>query len=357
MLRRQLLEEPPAGGPQRLKTALEVRSNYVFEPAPEVFHWVVLRGAPWQVHHLQPVVAIDQLLNGLRQVPTGIVPDEQNPPLDAAEHPAKESLGVVGSALRIRLYDHLTTCDIERTVETKLAVLLGYGHRTLLADGHPGAPQRRETSKLGLVFEQNGGLRGGLGNGLVNVGNAFGVIWVVGQAAPRTLPTKLKAPERLAYRLRMHIDVKRSLQVLGQARRRPAREVVAGFGGRRLQEALELGLGLLVELGRAPFTQEFLRLLAVVKAFRSLFIEALDPLVDGRVADLVNLGDLVGGAAARREQDHVSAHRHASYRLFGHGFELVAFLLAWRAHGAVAHGVLGGQMLYDRFITATNTAC
>lgn len=147
--------------------------------------------------------------------------------------------------------------------------------------------------------------------------------------------------ERLPHRLGVDVEAQRPLEVLGEPGHGPVREVVALVGRRGVEHAQELFVGFVVYLRRTPFA------LAVVQALGSLLVEALDPLVDGGVAHVVDLGDLVGRKAASREQNHVGTHGDAANGVLGHQEELLALFWGGRADGAVTHG--GGKVTAEAY--------
>lgn len=148
--------------------------------------------------------------------------------------------------------------------------------------------------------------------------------------------TEPEPVERLPDRLGVDVEPKLAFEVRRQTGYGPVRELVALVGRRAAREhAEELSVGLLVDLPGAAVA------LAVVEAAGSLVVEPLDPLVDRRVGDAVDVGDIVGGAPAGREQDHVSAHGDAADLVLGHTEELVVLGVGGGADGAVAHGRAG----------------
>ena len=67
----------------------------------------------------------DPFFDGVGRVPTGLIPDHQDLPLDLPEQCCEEGLGVVGASFLMRFGDNSPAFNIERPVEGKLTVFFG----------------------------------------------------------------------------------------------------------------------------------------------------------------------------------------------------------------------------------------
>ena len=152
----EFVKEPSAGFFQGFQATFEIGRDGVPRLAPEVFDRVVFGRALRQEDRLDALMLSEHLLDGLRGLPPGAVPHQQNGTLDLCEHLLQEGLRVRGLALRISLGDRLSACDIERAIETKLVVAPRHVHAPLLTNGHPHSPERREALEVGLVLKKDG---------------------------------------------------------------------------------------------------------------------------------------------------------------------------------------------------------
>ena len=129
----------------------------------------------------------------------------------------------------------------------------------------------------------------------------------------------------------MDVDAELSFEVLCNAGSRPPSRVLPLLGRISFQEPLDLFPCLFAELARTPFA------LSVIQAGGTFLIEAVDPLVDGRMRDRVQVRNLRGRTPSIGKQNHVGAHRHPADFLTFHAVEFLKLFIGGLASGSMRH--------------------
>jgi hypothetical protein len=129
----------------------------------------------------------------------------------------------------------------------------------------------------------------------------------------------------------MNVDAKLPFEMLCDSGSSPPSCVLSLLGWVSFQKPLDLLLRLLVEGRRASFS------LSVPEAFGAFLVESIDPLVYGRMRNVVQTRDLRGGISPIRKQNHVGTHCHATDFLALHAPELITLLIGRFTDGSVRH--------------------